>query len=283
MILAIDLGGTKLQFGLFAPDGSLIYSDTLATDPDFLKQLTLLLKRQLGDQPDIGIVSLGVPGPVLDNVMLGSKPLNCNQGIDFNSFLSWLKVPFIVRNDLYMAAHFELYEGVGKQHQNFCMVSISTGIGVATAINGKILDRRLEMGHQILSPDFEPRLACLNHYNCWASLSSGAGIVGRFGNSNYSTTEKVFSHVLRQEDITSLRMVNAQAFGNLVTAYDPQVIVVMGSVALHQFDKIIPSPEDIASFTVNLPAPDIVRSKAGGDVGMLGACYAARDWKQGPG
>lgn len=279
MILAIDLGGTKLQYGIFTPTGSIVDTDIVSTKADFLTQLKQLIQTQHRNYPELSIVSLGVPGPTVDNKMQGSKPLNCLQTIDFGVELAEIHIPTIVRNDLHMAAQFEIREGAGKKYRQFCIVSISTGIGVSVVNGGTILNGRTEMGHQILLPDFKPPQSCTNHRNCWVALASGAGIVRRFGKDNYTTTKEIFAHVLSSDDIAELRIINAHAFGNLISAYDPEAIVIMGSVGLHQFSRIKPSSSEIERFTINRPIPPIVKSKSGKNAGMLGAFYAAQEFQ----
>jgi len=174
-----------------------------------------------------------------------------------------------------MAAHYELHCGVGKHLTQFCLVSLSTGIGVAVVNNGVILQGRTEMGHQILLPGLQPPRNCTNHQNCWVSLASGAAIVERFGTEADQTTEQIIGKVLKPGQIAQLRAVNAQAFGNLISAYDPQAIVIMGSMGLHQFEVLIPNSSEIEAFTVNRPIPPFIRCAAAGNAGILGAFYKA--------
>ena len=257
MILAIDLGGTKLRYGVFTSDASIVETDTLSTDIDFLNQLNQLVAKIRKKYPLVAIVSLGVPGPVTAQVMQGSKPLNCPDDIDFAKELEVGSLPLLVCNDLHMAAHYELHCGVGKHLTQFCLVSLSTGIGVAVVNNGVILHGRLEMGHQVILPNVEQPRRCLNHQNCWVSLASGAAIIDQFGSAECQTTEQIFSEVLQADDIAYLRAVNAQAFGNLISAYDPQTIVIMGSMGLHQFDVLIPDASEIEAFTIIRPVPPL--------------------------
>jgi len=132
------------------------------------------------------------------------------------------------------------------------------------------------MGHQVLFPDFNPQQVCINHVNCWASLTSGKGIEMRFATEEYQTTEMIFEKVLDKSDLDEIKTMNAQAFGNLINAYDPDVIVVMGSLGLKQFNKIIPDAKTIERFIISRPAPDILKCQAGSDIGIIGAYYAAR-------
>ena len=276
MILAIDLGGTKLQYGLY-DSGVQVSGEIVQTQSDFVTQLKALisdLNRQFDGR--INGVAIGVPGPTQNNVMQGSRPLNYLEDLDFSATFAEFKIPFVVKNDLNMAAFCELFEGAGKQHKSFCLVSLSTGIGIAVINDGKIMSGRTEMGHQILDPNLKPAQNCTNHSNCWVSLASGSGIVNRFATAEHKTTEAIFKNVLTKKDLRELKAFNAQALGNIVNAYDPEVIVIMGSLGLQQFDTIIPDVSEIENYTINRPIPKIIKTQTGSDIGVVGSYYAAK-------
>lgn len=287
MILAMDLGGTKLQAALFHQD-RLSWSTTEKTAAHSLGQLLAQLERlilQAGTQlvagAKIAAIAIGVPGPVANNVMVGSAPLGTSDEIDFARHLRAMgvaaDVPVIVRNDLQMAGYSELYRGYGREYQNFCLVSLSTGIGVAPVLNGQLLEGKLELGHQVLATELSPALPCTNHANCWVALASGSGIAARFGRPGAMTTEEIFSSVLGEDDIRQLRRYNAQGFGTIVNAYDPMAIVIMGSLGLQQFEKIIPDAGELAAFTTNRPLPVFLKTRQHADIGIWGAYYVARE------
>ena len=280
MILAIDLGGTRLRYGIFDPIAGPAYPLEvleLPTEKDFLSQLKTLVLECCSRYRSINIAAIGVPGPTSRNVMEGSRPLNIAESVDFNEVFSQIDLPFVIRNDLYMAAHREVFEGAGQDQNNFCLVSLSTGIGVSVIYNGSILEGRIEAGHQIFLSNFTPQQSCTNHNNCWASLASGDGIEKRFGTTEYKSAKDIFSHVLTSHNLNELREINAIAFGNLINMYDPDVIIIMGSLGTEQFSSIIPSPNQIAKYSINRPIPPVKKSTLVGQTGVIGAFYVAQD------
>ncbi len=291
MILAIDLGGTKTQAALFHQDemGWCITEKTHAeTVSDLIAQLEKIIRQalaQLTDNAKINAIAIGVPGPVAKNVMHGSAPLGTQEIIDFAQHIRAMglvgEVPVIIKNDLQMAGFSELYRGYGRDYQNFCLVSLSTGIGVAPVLSGHLLEGKLELGHQVLAADLSPALPCTNHANCWVALASGSGIASRFGMPDAISTEEIFLSVLSDDDIRQLRRYNAQGFGTIVSAYDPQAIVIMGSLGLQQFEKIIPDAEELAAFTINRPLPVFLKTKQSADIGIWGAYFVAKEFLNG--
>ncbi len=257
-ILGIDLGGTKLAYKLVSGE-ELLANAEVTTNVDFEKQLITIyesLQQQFGP---IGVVSLGVPGPVSNGVMGPSFPLKTKNNIDFNEFFSDTST-VIIRNDIHMATYAELIKGDGKNYQNFCLISLSTGIGVGAVINGRVLDVRCELGHQIIMNGKDDNWNCLGHQNCWASVCSGTAIK---------------SHGFSSKDYPFLKQVNTIAFANIVCAYDPQVIFVMGGVGTNLFSEIIPKAKDIACKVNLMPTPQIRPSSFTNEIGVLGAIALA--------
>lgn len=287
MILAIDLGGTKVQAALFHQDEMTwsvtekTASHTLSALIEQLQQTIVQAGAQLIEGKKIAAIAIGVPGPVANNVMHGSAPLGTQDDIDFARHIRAMglvgEVPIIVKNDLQMAGYSEMFRGYGREYQNFCLVSLSTGIGVAPVLNGQLLEGKLELGHQVLAPDLSPALPCTNHANCWVALASGSGIAARFGKPGATSTEEIFATELSDDDIGQLRRYNAQGFGTIVNAYDPAAIVIMGSLGLQQFDKIIPDAKELAAFTTNRPLPVFLKTKQHADIGIWGAYYVAKE------
>ena len=259
LCLGIDLGGTKLAYRLNL-GGEEIAADKELTRPDFCMQLKEMYLTLVAKYGLISAVAVGVPGPVRDNVMGPSFPLQRNESTFFNAVFPGV-AKLAVRNDLFMALLAELNHGYGREFQNLVLVSISTGIGVAVAINGKPLEIRIEMGHQRNLLPVSDHQTCINHSNCWASLCSGL----------------VMQERLDEFNLCNIRCINRQAFCNLVAAYDPDVIVVMGGVGLGLFDWVIPLSEEIAGELLTSPPPKIHRTTLGENIGVLGACWMAEE------
>lgn len=259
LALAVDLGGSKLAFQLSSADSVLAYA-TEPTSNFFEKQLTQLYDSLLCEFGQIDVVSLGVPGPVHNGIMGPSFPLKTTSPIDFSPlFLGANKV--LIRNDMQMAALAELSLGDGQHYNNFCLVSLSTGIGVGVVINKNVINFRGEMGHHIILHSHETKWQCLNHQNCWASVCSGSAIK---------------ANAFEERDYGFIREVNTIAFVNLICAYDPEVIFVMGGVARGLFDRVIPTKVEIEKKMDLISLPDVRLSSLSGEIGVIGAAILAR-------
>ena len=280
VVECLDVGGTKILAALMH-NGRIRVKHQVPTScdgklEDLLKQITEIskqLRRELGEDEEIGCVSVGVPGPVRDGMLFGSKPLRIHNTVPIRSMLEKIfKLPVHVENDVTMATYAELHHGAGRKSNNFCLLALSTGIGVGVVIDGRVLERRKEMGHVLVEYREDHAAPCMEHAGCWVSQTSGRAIAERYGLGHEN--EQMIFDALKKEEIDEIRLYNARGLGILISAYDPDKIVVMGSLGLNQYEAIIPSDSEIARHTILRPVPPIEKSHLGNDVGVIG-CYCA--------
>ncbi len=289
IIECFDIGGTNIR-GVLIEDGKIkgsVYIEaSIRNHPDALiKQIknisnTIRARETDLDPEKIKAVSIGVPGPVEGDIMFGSKPLEIEERVNFPFRLKdYFKIPVLVENDMNMAVNAELAMGVGKQTKNFCLVTISTGIGIGLVVNGQIYNRKTEIGHSVIEKDFDVANPCQGHSGCWAAQASGDGIKKTLEKLEAKIeVAQIFEDPAYASLVQLVKEYNAHGFGILVNAYDPEKIVIMGSVGMKQFDRIIPSKDDIARYTLVQTIPDVVPTLIGEDIGLYGAYYRALNW-----
>jgi glucokinase len=226
----------------------------------------------------IQAASLAFPGPVKGTKLLGSKPLEFDEEIDFQNLLGdYFNIPLILGNDLNMASQGELALGKFRDTKNFCLLTISTGIGVGVIMNGSLYNRQTEVGHIVLETNSDLANPCLGHRGCWGAQASGAGIektVEKMGRKLSSS--EIFEDPQFQDIVNKVKKYNAYGIGNLINAYDPEKIIIMGSLGLKQFNKIIPEPDMIKKYTLLRNIPEITPSSLGENIGLFGAYFSAR-------
>ncbi|MDD5199378.1 MAG: glucokinase [Terrimicrobiaceae bacterium] len=168
LLLAGDVGGTKTNLAIFAPDekeGSLqLLRNKRYPSADF-DSLNAIAQRFLGkgDEEKIHAACFGVPGPVRNN---RSQPTNLKWEVDSGTLRADLGIPCVhLLNDLAANAYgiteladadFEtLQTGLKNASGNRCVVSPGTGLGEAGLYwdGGKYRVWACEGGHT----DFAPR------------------------------------------------------------------------------------------------------------------------------
>ena len=173
--------------------------------------------------------------------------------------------------------------GIGKNTSNFCLLTISTGIGAGLVLNGKVLGGVSgEFGHCVLERDVSKANRCsCGRLGCWGAMASGQGID--------LTIKKEFNHSLTvkglfesyesgdrkaKEIVDNIKDYNAHGIGNILNALPVDAVVLMGSIGLQQFHHIIPPLEQIGRYTIN-KIPNIMPTPLGDNVGLLGAYILA--------
>jgi len=258
-IFAIDLGGSKISATLFDSNGSMLDKYYEPTENRFLDQLARIYNHCRNKWGPLRIVSIGVPGPVKNGIMESSFPLGVFEATNFEPCFNGVST-LILKNDLFMALYAELKEGVGRQSDNFLLISMSTGIGIGVVINGDPLDIRSEMGHQMI---VVPGLNSEEHFDkprSWAGYCSG----------------RALALLDNEYDVSLIKKINCLAFYNLILAYDPDCISIMGGVGINMFDQIIPGKTDFELFD-KIKLPKISKSQLGREIGVTGAHLFAVD------
>ncbi len=190
--VGIDIGGTKINTGLFlADEKKLVASEkTYVADIDNLplhiKSTIDALCRDNGVNPkDIVSCGIGIPGTVSDD---GKRILKCpNISIlsdDIGEEIEKeLKIPVCFVQDSRAAAWGEYLCGGGKGANSVVCVTLGTGIGTGIVIDGKIYNGALgcagELGHIPVVENGRPcgcgKAGCLEKYCAGGGLDITAG------------------------------------------------------------------------------------------------------------
>lgn len=232
VVLAVDIGGTKLDVATVDRDGALRARATGATvgaDAEALwANLVALIDRvRAEDTVAIEAVGVGCGGPM----RLGGthvSPLNIPQWRDFPlraRLAERAGVDAFVDNDAKALALGEGWRGAAQGCRNFMAMVVSTGVGGGIILDGRLLDGALgnagHVGHVIVEP--EGRHCACGARGCLEALISGPSIQARTGRPAREAAPGV-----RREAGRYL----GRAVGSVVNLLDLPHTVVAGSVAL---------------------------------------------------
>ena len=286
LIECYDIGGTKIR-GALIKNGRIIRSLWFRTNKnpnEFIKQIKQMSNLLRIDIPSkkINAVSIGLPGIVKNNVLIESHKLKMKNLKLAQKLGKQMKKHVFVTNDLKAAVRAELNFGIGKYVKNFYLLTISTGIGSGLVIDGKVIRGFCgEFGHETLERNPKKANKCnCGRLGCWETMSGGLGIerIIKKRLKRKLTVEEFFNSKNKKakDIIKEVRDYNAHGIGNMLNAFSVDRIVIMGSVGLNQFSKIIPSSNEIKKYTIN-KIPKIVKTKLGDNIGLLGAYVFATE------
>lgn len=250
--MGIDIGGTKINFGVVDEKGCILRSISLDTKAQISRDaileqlLTGIYKLGLDDIKSIGI---GTPG-FIDTKKGFIKFAGNLKGWSRFNLKEWLSIripakPIFVGNDANMAALCESWIGAGKNFESFVMVTLGTGVGGAYyrrdigLLEGEHF-QGLEIGHMILYPAGKP--CTCGQKGCAEQYCSGTAIERNYGSlsGNSLSGEKIFE--ICDEDKNALETISQFQFNlgtltaSLRNVFDPDGIIIGGGV-IHSKDR----------------------------------------------
>jgi len=144
--IGVDLGGTNVRAAIVDATGQVLHvakrpSDGLA-GPEVVINNVLSCIKSLPDWQNCAGIGLGVPGPVdtVNGIMTMSTNLQGFTNYPLKAVMEKaLNMPAFLDNDANVAGLAEALAGAGKDMAIVYYVTISTGIGGALIINGKVV------------------------------------------------------------------------------------------------------------------------------------------------
>ncbi len=197
-----------------------------------------------------------------------------------------LKVPVYLLNDCIAAAIGEHELGAAIGVSNFVFLNIGVGIGAGVYVDGRVVfgkdGNAHEVGHFTVDPKGECICTC-GRKGHWEAYCSGPGMVQLAKLRGYPfTTPEAILEAAEKGDEKAVKLMeevgrlNAIGLGNVVNAYDPEVVVLGGGVGLAGGELIIePMRKHLPEYAVNAP-PEFRVARLGDKAGLYGAIIALR-------
>ena len=293
--IGIDLGGTKIAGVLVNDRHEIVKEARIATDTRDQAAVIGCIKAaidrlwdkdqaQSGPLAGIGIGEAGhvdsEKGMVVYCPNLPIERLNLKAVIQ-----DTYSVPVFIENDANAAAVGEKVFGAARDNRNFVCVTLGTGIGAGIFIDGRIYRGSTggagELGHMILdlNPD-APVCGCGNQ-GCFEALASGIAIARRaakiFGREEISAHDVARmaqeGNGRARELLADTARIIGIGFANIVNLFNPEKIIVTGSLAESEDLILKPAIETMMgrAFSTNAKVVEVIRSPLKNRAGVLGA------------
>lgn len=199
LVLAIDIGGTKLAVGLIDEWGSIVKAQrapTPAADGEELwSALDALVDEVVAEVEPIG-VGIGCGGPL--QLATGEvSPLNIPSWRDFPLVDRFRKrfpdVPVRLHNDAVAMAVGEHWRGAGQGASNMLGIVVSTGVGGGLVLGNRIVSGRTgnagHIGHITVDP-MGPLCVCGNN-GCLEAVARGPAVIASALSGGWEPTSGV--------------------------------------------------------------------------------------------
>lgn len=149
-VFAADIGGSKVRAGIADPYGEVLVERTVPTAGKsggaLLDQL-IRLYRELTPEAKlepghVWAAGIGIPGvydAASDKVRSAPNlPLDMEELPVGAALTDGLGIPVEIENDVNLAAVGERWRGLARDHDNFVVISIGTGIGMGIVVGGEL-------------------------------------------------------------------------------------------------------------------------------------------------
>ena len=189
--IGIDAGGTKVAYGLFDQNNSLVGRRQHPTPADadgpqfsdlIIENCLALLQEQNLKIDDLRGIGVCMPSFILFDegyICMTSAMINVRDFAMRDYMAERLSVPIVLDNDSNCAALAEYIFGAGRGSRNMIYMAASTGIGSGLILNGELFRGSYgwagESGHMLITPDEGLECGCRNR-GCFMSWASGKDI-----------------------------------------------------------------------------------------------------------
>ncbi|HGM6859833.1 N-acetylglucosamine kinase [Serratia rubidaea] len=256
MFYGFDMGGSKIELGVFDAKLQRIWQKRVATPRDDYRQLLATLRDMTLEADAVcgapGQVGIGIPGlPNDDNGTLFTANVPAAMGQPLPRDLAALIGREVrVENDANCFALSEAWDEEFRRYPVVFGLILGTGVGGGLIVDGKVVSGRNhiagEFGHlrlpvdalEVLGRDI-PRVACgCGHHGCIENYISGRGFEWLYAHfyqqrlsapqiiAHYQAGEpQAQAHVERFLDLLAI------CLGNLLTVIDPHLVVIGGGLS----------------------------------------------------
>lgn len=280
-ILAIDIGGTMIKYGLVSSDGEILSTDKIETEAEkglenILNKIDNIFKRYKENNPvGIAVSGTGQINGIIGKV-IGGNPIIPNWiGTNLVKILEKkYNLPIVLENDVNCVALGEKWIGAGKNLKNFICLTIGTGIG-----GGIILNNQLFRGENFVAGEFGHILIKKGEFEQFASTTALIRLVKERTEKTLNGKE-IFDlekkEIVEYQEVISEWIENlTEGLSSIVYCFNPANIILGGGV-IEQGEALINRVKNSLFKKIGLQFKEklnIIQAKLGNNAGMIGASY----------
>jgi len=300
-IIAFDVGGTAIKFGMVDENFEVLFSEEIPTntykdtDNMVMAAIDAKLQEYAGQYAAIGISTAGQVdfehGVINDGV--GNIP-NYNHSNLRGDFEAKYNVPVAVDNDVNCAGIGEAHFGAGRGADEFLCLTYGTGVGGCIYMNGDVYRGSKyaggEFGHMATHADGRPctcgRIGCYEAYAaCRVFTNAVSERMGKKMTGRDIFKEENLKNPIIIEEIDKWENEIVVGLRNLCYIFNPSLIVLGGGIMSE--DLLIEHIREKldAQIEANYKHVRVEKAQLRNKAGMLGAAWLASErlktWNKG--
>ncbi len=288
-ILALDIGGTAIKYGLCDERGTLTRRGECPTQAQLGgRHIVQTVQRIVEEYPEadaVGIATAGTVDTRDGHIVYATDNIPGYTGTPLGQLVSQsCGKPVCVENDVHAAALGELAWGDGQKLHSFLFLTVGTGIGGAFVSEGQLHRGFRGMagyfGHMPVHPG--GRLCTCGQRGCFEAYASTTALLNRVREltGDSITGRALFARIVADRVLQECfeQWIGELTSGvvTLVNAYDPEAVILGGGIMEQPIViEVLRSrvTEQLPALTRNV----LIRASGlGNSAGMLGAAYMAR-------
>lgn len=288
-IIAFDIGGTFIKYGIINENFEITESHTVPTDAQ--KGGQALIERVINiveSYDGIDRVAISTAGQVdSDNgiVVHSTNNIPYYTGMMVKSLIeNKTGITTFVENDVNAAALGEAYFGAAKGEDNFICLTYGTGIGGAIYLDGKLLKGSRssagEVGHMITHAGGK-QCTCGGEgcYECYASAKALIMSIKRITGEDLNGFQIFEKENFEKPEIRSEvdKWIDEIIAGliNIIYTFNPPLIVLGGGILNEDYIIDLIDRKIYNKLMEPFKNVNIVRSRLGNQAALLGVAYKA--------
>jgi glucokinase len=292
LVLALDVGGTKIAAGLVDPDGALVHHAQLPTPAADARAIWAVAERLLTEamaaaNGDVIGLGIGSAGPI--DLPSGTiSPINITAWHDFpivDRARAATGLPVRLGGDGLCMAMGEQWRGAGRGAGFLLGMVVSTGIGGGLVLDGAPYDGRTgnagHVGHVVVDPD--GALCTCGGHGCVETVASGPHLARWAHEQGWDAppeaSAKELAEAASRGDALALRAFDrgatalATTIASVAAVCDLDLVVIGGGVAKSGgllFDPLRQALTHYAGLDF-IKDLRVLPAELGGEAGLVGA------------
>ncbi|OZU88329.1 hypothetical protein CIL03_11805 [Virgibacillus indicus] len=283
--IGIDIGGTKVKFGLFNEQKQLVQTEDIKTPTEAVVETMINKIRDLDKGIELKGIGIATAGIVDFEKGIITSAANIPAFVNVplaEQLKSAFNVPVVVDNDANSAALAEGMSGAATSVKSYICIAIGTGIGGGIIHNNQLVHGLNgysgEVGHMVIVPDGK-QCGC-GRKGCWEAYASGRALERMIqedpvlSNKNFSP-QQLFENYQENEYCKKIvdTFIDYLAIGisNLQYLFDPEMIVIGGGVidsSEYWWENLVEKATNFSSIPLNLQQAHLKNNAS-----MIGASY----------
>jgi len=277
-VLAFDIGGTKVAFGVVKNKRLLYYkvvpTNIFRKDPI---QFIIEIFENIPFKEQVRAIVLGVPAVVgNENIVLSAPNLKEIEGLNFKKILeNEIEIETLIENDVNLSVLGETFYGAAQGAKYVFGVFVGTGLGAGITINGKIYKggsgAAAEIGH-IYYPKGEGILCGCGKVDCVELYASGK-FLEKLRDIYNCSSKSVFLCKKAKDKVDKFIEALSFAISTGINLLDPDVLVIGGGLLKSErfpWNKLVQQIKEKTRAPLPRENVKIVRAQLGYKACLLG-------------